>query len=114
MVNINKNYIFCNCVFQANNRLGIEQRNSSNQIKEDGSPEVYFIDEKFSVEPDAVIELVSEYLDSLETSGKFISYKNALFVQLTITHYFNRGLCRLCIVNNESYIHQAIQLIYRR
>ena len=28
-----------------------------------------------ALEPDAVIELVSEYLDSLETSGKFISLK---------------------------------------
>ena len=53
IVNVNKNYIFCNCVFQANKRLAIEQKNSSNQIIKDGSSEVYFIDNEFSVEPDA-------------------------------------------------------------
>ena len=89
IVNVNKNYIFCNCVFQANKRLAIEQKNSSNQIIKDGSSEVYFIDEGFSVDPDTTFELVSKYLDSLETSGKFISHNNSSLTLAKCLNLYN-------------------------
>jgi hypothetical protein len=49
---VNKNYVFCNCVFQANKRLGIQQIDANKQIKLDGSSEVYFINEGFSIDFD--------------------------------------------------------------
>jgi hypothetical protein len=92
---VNKNYVFCNCVFQANKRLGIEEISTNKQIKLDGSSEVYFIDKAFNVEPDAVIEFVSNYLDSMENSGSFKSYNdNSLILAKCLDLYNSEKLNR--------------------
>ena len=93
MIIVNKNYIFCNCVFKANKRLGIQQIDANKQIKLDGSSEVYFINEAFNVEPDDVREFVSNYLDSLENSGSFKSYNdNSLILAKCLALYNSEKL----------------------
>lgn len=90
---VNKNYIFCNCVLQANKLLGIEQINTNKQIKLDGSSEVYFIDEAFNVEPDAVGEFVFNYLDGIENSGSFNKYNdNSLILAKCLALYNSEKL----------------------
>ncbi|MBK6783237.1 MAG: hypothetical protein IPG79_05365 [Saprospiraceae bacterium] len=84
---VNKNFVFCSCVFQANKRLGIEQIDNNKKIKLDGSSEVYFINEGFSIDFDEV-EFVSNYLDSLENSGSFKSYNdNSLILAKCLALY---------------------------
>ncbi|MBK8820738.1 MAG: hypothetical protein IPN49_17255 [Saprospiraceae bacterium] len=90
---VNKNYVFCSCVFQANKRLGIEQIDTNKQIKLDGSSEVYFINKAFNVEPDDVGGFVSNYLDSLENSGSFKSYNdNSLILAKCLALYNSEKL----------------------
>lgn len=90
---LNKNYVFCSCVFQANKRLGIEQINNNKQIKLDGSSEVYFINEGFSIDFDEEYEFVSNYLDSLENSGGFKSFNdNSLILAKCLALYNSEKL----------------------
>ncbi|MEZ4911551.1 MAG: hypothetical protein R2774_11910 [Saprospiraceae bacterium] len=69
---VNKNHVFCRCVYQANDRIS----KTINLLKVDGSSEVYFINEGFSIDFDEEEEFVSNYLDSLENFDRFKSFND--------------------------------------
>lgn len=90
---VNKNYVFCRCVYLANDRLSAEQKNTINLFKLDGSSEVYFINNGFSVDLDETEELVHNYLDSLENSGSFKSFNdNSLILAKCLALYNSEKL----------------------
>lgn len=73
---LNKNFIFCNCINSVNRRYGLEIKDKENKKARDGSIEVYFINKDLTVDLDSVSQFVKLYLDSLEINKLYNSYNN--------------------------------------